>query len=604
MSARHTRFDIRELSVAYSSPTGIKLVVADVSLSAESGRILGLAGESGSGKSTTVLAATGYPVPGMVQREGQALLDKVDLLTLPRSELRRHWGRTIAYLPQDATTSLAPNRTVGSQFAEVLRAHLDLDANSARTRIAETLEQVGLAPDAQRRYPFEFSGGQQQRIALAMAITCHPQVLILDEPTTGLDVTTQAVVSSLIEQIVHELGTAAIYVSHDLALLRGLCHTIAIMYAGEVVEQAASDAIFATPRHPYTAALLDAVPAVDRDETVVAIPGLPPSRVVKDRCAFADRCPHARDVCRAGPVTLRRWGDHSVRCVRADELGSVDSVRRPLVRLESPVTVREPILSVRGLSCMHGRGNDARAVVRDISFDVRPTEILGLVGESGSGKSTLLRTLVGLHTAAIGQVRFEGAELARTTGKRDARARREIQIVFQNPASSLNPRHSVRRILLRPLQAYFPERSRHERARRIGELLTDVQLDPSVLDRYPSELSGGQQQRVALARALAAEPRIVLCDEVVSALDVSVQAAIIELVRRLRLESNLTVVFVTHDLSVVRALADRVLVMRDGIIVEDAPTLHLFARPTAQYTRDLVAAAPRIGNERRVTSLP
>ncbi len=587
-------FEIRELCVGYGTSGDVKRVVSDVSLRVEAGQILGLAGESGCGKSTTVLAATGFPVPGMAERSGQSLLGDVDLLACSRKELRRHWGRAIAYLPQDASTSLTPNRTIGSQLVEVLRAHLDVDESDARARAAAMLEQVELPGSCGGRYPFEFSGGQQQRIALAIALACEPLVLILDEPTTGLDVSTQAIVSSLIEQLVRRLGTATIYVSHDLALLNGLCDVIAIMYAGEVVEQAPARALFSAPRHPYTSALLDAVPAVDRDETLVAIAGVPPGRVVEDRCAFAARCRHARDECRAGPIALRTEAGRSVRCIRAAELGKLGSERRPLGRVGRPDTA-PVILSARGLTCTHGRGRDARVVLEEFSVDVVRSEILGIVGESGSGKSTLLRTLVGLHGAAAGEVRYNGIALPLLTGDRQPLARREIQIVFQNPASSLNPRHSVRRILRRPLDAYFPERGGKERARRVEELLADVQLDSGVLDRHPSELSGGQQQRVALARALAAEPRVVLCDEVVSALDVSVQAAVLELVRRLRRDADLTVLFVTHDLSVVRALADRVLVMRDGRVVELGETGRVFEEPMTAYTRELLEAAPRTG---------
>ncbi len=589
-------FEIRDLSVGYRAPGAPKRVVSHVSLRVEAGRILGLAGESGCGKSTAVLAATGYRVPGMVQRSGAALVDDADLLGLSRSRRRRYWGRRIAHLPQDATTSLTPNRTVGKQFFEVLRTHSDTE--DVRGRAAEMLAHVGLPLDSLRRYPFEFSGGQQQRLALAIALACRPEVLILDEPTTGLDVTTQATVSRLIERLVRELGIATIYVSHDLALLHEVCDEIAIMYAGEIVERAPVATLFAEPRHPYTAALLDAMPAVDSEDVVVPIPGLPPPRAIEDHCAFADRCSHVRERCLAAPVPLTSSGDRSVRCVRADELGPLGSERRPLGRVPAPEPTAPEVISVRGLTCAHGRGATTTTVVRDVSFEVHSSEILAIVGESGSGKSTLLRTMVGLHAPAAGEVRYGGAALAPLTGQRGEVARREIQIVFQNPASSLNPRHSVRRILQRPLEAYFPERGRGDQSRRIDELLSDVQLDRDLLDRQPAELSGGQQQRVALARALAAEPRIILCDEVVSALDVSVQAAILELVRRMRDQGGLTVVFVTHDLAVVHTLADRILVMREGRVVESGATGQIFGQPAVQYTRDLLAAAPRMAERR------
>jgi peptide/nickel transport system ATP-binding protein len=586
-------FTIEGLTISYRGRPNAHRVVNDVSLRLERGEILGLAGESGCGKSTTALGCTGFPLPGMATRSGRALLGDTDLLTQPMRTLRRYWGRNIAYLPQDATTSLTPDRKVGVQFSEILRRHLDLNGHAATTRAIEMLERVGLpdASDALERYPFQFSGGQQQRLALAMALVCRPRVLILDEPTTGLDATTQKVITGLIEDLVSSLETAALYVSHDLSLLCSIAQRVAIMYAGEIVEVATAAEIWANPAHPYAAALVDAVPSVDTDEEVTAIPGRPPHGVVLGRCSFAPRCPHVVSRCTGGDVPLQSVAGRLVRCVRAGELGMLRRTR-PLRPIRDRDGESEPLFETTGLTCRYSttRG-PTRAVVEDVTFTVETGEILGIVGESGSGKSTLLRTLVGLHSNATGTLRYQGTPLPIPVARRHAAARREIQIVFQNPATSLNPRHTVDRILERPLDVFFPRVNNETRRARIRELLDAVQLDAGLLHRYPRELSGGQQQRVALARAFASRPSIVLCDEVVSALDVSVQAAILQLVRRLRDESGTAFVFVTHDLAVVRSIADRIIVMKSGQIVETADTLPLFQDPTAPYTRELITAA-------------
>jgi peptide/nickel transport system ATP-binding protein len=584
-------FEIHGLTVAYGRHAGARRVVNDVSLTLHEGEILGLAGESGCGKSTTALGCTGFPLPGMAERSGAALLDGMDLLAQPMRILRRQWGRTIAYLPQDATTSLTPGRKIGVQFDEVLSRHLGITGAEARTQVVDILERVGLPEPALvlRRYPFQFSGGQQQRLALAMALVCRPAVLILDEPTTGLDASTQRIISRLIEELVATLGTAALYVSHDLSLLRSIASRIAIMYAGEIVEIGPVGEVAWTPRHPYTAALLAAVPAVENDEEVRAIQGLPPRAVVEDSCPFAPRCDYVEPNCRAAHPSLEPVANHLVRCVRARELG-VLSGQRP-VRAHRTSAAAGLVLEASQLTCRYDARPEPRVVVDAVDLEVRESEILGIVGESGSGKSTLLRTLIGLHGNASGALRFREVLLPFPLSRRPANVRREIQIVFQNPASSLNPRHTVERILTRPLEVFAPHLRGSERRERVRKLLDSVQLDSELSSRYPRELSGGQQQRVALARALAAEPSVVLCDEVVSALDVSVQANILQLVRQLRDQSGTAFVFVTHDLAVVRSIADRVMVMQNGRVIETASTSQLFSAPSAPYTRELIAAS-------------
>ena len=476
-----------------------------------------------------------------------------------------------------------------------MRFHLSLSKAEIRTRSLELLAGVGLPSPAEcmRRYPHEFSGGQQQRIALAVAMSCRPAVLILDEPTTGLDVTTQATITELIKRLIAETGAAAIAISHDLALLGAFADTLAIMYAGEIVEEGDASEVLTAPRHPYTAALLDAAPNIEDTTVVRGIPGLPPPGAVSGRCAYAARCRARIDACLAtDPPLATLEGDRRVRCIRTSELGVIRSDR--LLGVESVPLASEAnaLLTVSNVVCAYGSQNQA-VVVRDVSFSVAPGETIGIVGESGSGKSTLLRAIAGLHAPLSGEIVLDGDRLAARAAHRTPASRKKLQIVFQNPDSSLNPRHTVRVLIERPLRLFRPDLDRAGRQRETGRLLELVRLSSTVLDRYPHELSGGQKQRVALARAFSADPELILCDEVVSALDVSVQASILELLASLTAERSTALVFVTHDLAVVRSIADRICVMRDGVILETAATEALFAAPSDAYTAELLAAVPR-----------
>jgi peptide/nickel transport system ATP-binding protein len=585
--------DVSDLSVAYRrhrQPDAV--VVRDVALRLWPGRIHGLAGESGCGKSTAALASIGFSAPDSVRLSGHATFEGRDLFALSRPELRRLWGNAIAYVGQDASQVLDPLRRIEHALSEPLRLHRKLDRAAVRERSLELLEGVGIpSPElALRRYPHQFSGGQQQRIAIAVAMACRPSVLVLDEPTTGLDVTTQAQIIELVRRLVTETQAAAIMISHDLSLLGSVADTIAIMYAGEIVEEGAAAEVHAEPRHPYAAALLDAAPNVDEAALMVGIPGVPPAAVVEDACAFAPRCRFAQPPCTQGHPSLRpAVEDRLVRCVRMEELGVIDSDRRSGARSGAIDDAAAPLLEVVDLRCSYG----STTVVHGVSLYVGPGETLGVVGESGSGKSTLLRTIAGLHVADSGTLRYAGEELPGPARDRSRDARRAMQIVFQNPDSSLNPRHTVRKLLDRPLQLFRPELGRSARAAEAKSLLAAVRLDESVLDRLPSELSGGQKQRVALARAFAADPDLILCDEVVSALDVSVQAVVLDLLAELSAARGTALVFVTHDLAVVRSIADRVCVMRHGYVRETGPTDQIFSRAADPYTAELLATVPR-----------
>ncbi|PYM66684.1 MAG: ABC transporter ATP-binding protein [Candidatus Rokuibacteriota bacterium] len=586
-------FEIRDLAVAYASDSGHTPVVGGVSVRVRPGLITGLAGESGSGKTTAALSAIAYLPAGARRLGGEALLDGQSILDLDRVALRRLWASKISYVAQDAGAALNPARRIGSQLEEILTVNRGLPRAAARLRTAELLEAVRLpdAARARRRYPHELSGGQLQRIAIAMALAPDPRLIIFDEPTTGLDVTTAAEVIAMLGGLIRERGLAAIYISHDLALLAAISDELVVFYAGEVVESGPTRELLRTPRHPYTRALLDALPSTRRALRPRGIPGLPPGRVVSDRCGFASRCSHADARCsREHPALVPLHPTRLVRCVRAGELGVLLSEAAPILE---PVRARQgaPILEVDRLVCEYGQGAGRIVAVDDVSLVVREREVVGLVGESGSGKSTIGRAITGLLIPRSGTIRWRGQELP-ARGRRTPAQYREIQIIFQNPDSSLNPRHTVGHLIGRAVALFRDDVSGSAGADVIAEALREVQLDPTLMSRYPHQLSGGQKQRVAMARAFVARPRLVICDEIISGQDVSVQATILELVRTLQREHETTLLFISHDLAAVRSIAQYVYVLQGGRVQEHAPTEQLFEAPGAEYTRRLLAAVP------------
>ena len=444
----------RGLSVGYRRHDELKQVLADVSLTLRPGVIVGLAGESGCGKSTLGLALTGYRPPGVVVLDGDVGLAGESLLDMPERRLSRLWGRRIAFVPQNAATALDPALTVGRQLREPLRQHLGLKGRDAESRAKELLERVDLEQPAAAlgRYPHQFSGGQQQRIALSMALACQPDVIVLDEPTTGLDVTTQARVNELVVRLVREDGMAVLYVSHDLALLATLCDRLVVMYAGEIVEEGPAIELFARPRHPYTAALLRALPSARHGRRPKGLAGIPPAHTVTERCAFVDRCEFSSDAC-LKPVPLRQLNGRDVRCVRAEEL----TLKRDAVGTVATESrgMGAAVLEIENLRCVYPR--ERVVAVSGLSLALARGQVIGIAGESGSGKSTLLRCLAGLVGPDAGSVRLAGEPLAPLVGRRTAEQRRLLQLVFQNPDASLNPRHTVHALLERPLRVF-----RHE----------------------------------------------------------------------------------------------------------------------------------------------
>lgn len=577
-------------------------IVDEVSFDIAAGEILGLVGESGSGKTTVALALLGHCRRGARIAGGAVRIAGADLIGADAAALRAARGRLVAYIPQDPATALNPALRVGEQLEEVLEAHAtELGRQARRERIEETLREVLLPADAAllRRYPHQFSGGQQQRIALAMAFAARPRLIVLDEPTTGLDVSTQAHVLETVRALCREHGVAALYVSHDLAVVAELAHRVAVMYAGRVVETGPGDALFRTPAHPYTQRLMLAVPDPAGKRRMVGIAGSAPGPTRRPTgCFFAPRCELATEPCRERfPEETELNGSQKVRCFHAGT-----SVARPAEQppaatwsSEAPAT---PLLSLSGVEAAYG----SVRVLRGIDLDVSPHECVALVGESGSGKTTLARCIAGLHSAYQGELRFRG-EALRPAAQRSKERRRAIQYVFQNPYASLNPRRTIGDIVARPLRLFYDLPSSEIRE-RVAAQLERVSLSATMANCYPDQLSGGERQRVAVARALAAEPELLICDEITSALDVSVQAAVVELLIALRKGTGLGMLFVTHNLPLIRTIADRVAVMSKGRIVELGPTRNVFEAPQAEYTRELLAntAAFEFGEAGRSTT--
>jgi peptide/nickel transport system ATP-binding protein len=523
---------------------------------------------------------------------GAVVIDGRDVAQLSDRDLRRMRGGTVAYIPQDPGTALNPALRLRRQLGEVLAAHAGQWGGDERdARVREALEEVALPSDDAflSRYPHQLSGGQQQRVAIAMAFACRPRVIVCDEPTTGLDVTTQARVLETIRELCHSHAVAALYVSHDLAVVAELADRVAVMYAGRIVEAGTRDQLFTTPRHPYTRRLLRAVPDLEGKRMVVGIPGhapLPGGRPTG--CPFHPRCTLATDRCRETfPAPQDVGAGQIVCCHHAAEAPREVPVEGGPSRRGAP-RERELMLAVRGLDARHG----THQTLWEIELELHRHECLALVGESGSGKTTLARCVAGLHKDYDGEVLLRGEVLPAAARRRSVEARKQIQYIFQNPYASLNPRRTVGQTIARQLELFDP--GRKDMDRRVTECLERVALSGSAANRYPDQLSGGERQRVAIARALAAEPAVMICDEVTSALDVSVQAAIIDLLRELRADMGLSLLFITHNLALIRTIADRVAVMTQGRIVELGPTETLLERPSAPYTQQLLANTPNI----------
>ncbi len=567
-------------------------VVESVSFELEPGHVLGLVGESGSGKTTTALALLGYTRPGVRIAAGTVTVAGQMLTGRSERAVRELRGRLVAYVPQDPASALNPSVRVGDQIGDMVRFHAPERNVEHDVERALELVQLPTTRSFRRRFPHQLSGGQQQRVAIAAALVCRPALAVLDEPTTGLDVVTQARLLAELEPLRRELQLAIVYVSHDLAVVASIADRIAVMYAGRIVEHGPAASVLRAPCHPYTRGLLASVPDARRPRLLRSIPGVavgvgerPPG------CAFAPRCEQRVPACEHEVPQLEplRAG-HLVACFECARTPPLVVEPR---HAEAGATRTAALLRVDRLRAEHSGRDGTVVAAHDVSFDVAAGECVALVGESGSGKTTIARCVAGLHAPVSGRIALDDEPLAALAGARERGARRRIQIVFQNPNDSLNPRHRVDDAIARPARV-LRGLSRRESEAEVKGLLEYVRLPARTAQRFPGELSGGERQRVAIARALAAAPSLVVCDEVTSALDVSVQAAVLEVLEAMQTELGLALLFITHDLGVVASVADRVLVLDRGVICEEGPVDRLLGSPTHEYTRRLVAAAPTL----------
>jgi peptide/nickel transport system ATP-binding protein len=596
---------VEDLHVHFETTRGIVRAVEGLSFNVGQGEIVAIVGESGSGKSVSALAIMRLlpPLTGRVPR-GRVVFDGRDLLTLSDEQMREIRGRDISMIFQEPMTSLNPLLTVGLQIMEPLIIHLKMSEEEARARAVELLKLVGI-PDAEGRlnqYPHQFSGGMRQRVMIAIGLACNPKLIIADEPTTALDVTIQAQILELMKDLSRRLNIALILITHNLGVVARYADRVIVMYAARMVEQGVADAVFHRPRHPYTLGLLRSVPRLDRPRgsRLETIEGLVPNLAqALSGCRFAPRCPFRMSICDEEPPLFTADTGALTRCHRHAEIaqGKLTWTASDPGTQEIKLSRDRPLLAVRHLTKhfpVRARLGGKRGVVRaveDVSFTIYPGETLGLVGESGCGKTTVGRLILRLEQPTSGEIEFAGVDLVRASPAQLQAIRRKIQVIFQDPYSSLNPRMTVGQIVGEPLHVYklVPHGKVPE---RIAELLGQVGLRPELAARYPHQLSGGQRQRVGIARALAMEPQFIVCDEAVSALDVSIQGQIINLLEDLQRRLGLSYLFIAHDLAVVRHISMRVVVMYFGRIMEIGDRDALYREPLHPYTKVLLDAAP------------
>ncbi len=599
--------EVTDLSTHISLTRSVVQAVGNVDLRIDAGETLGLVGESGCGKSMTGLSVLGLLPNGGHIVGGSIKLGGRELVGLRQRDLRALRGNDVAMIFQDSQSSLNPTMAVGKQIAEPVRLHRGASAREARDRAVEVLELVGMPQPRERLddFPHQLSGGLRQRVMIAIALACEPKVLIADEPTTALDVTIQAQILALLDDLEQRLGMATLLVTHDMGVVAGRTDRINVMYAGRIVESASTEQIFTAMRHPYTQALLGSIPGLEQDRTkaLYTIPGLPPELAPPPPgCRFAPRCPYATDQCREHePPLAGQDPSHLFACWHpvdgpVERLASLPGTAStnghrsvtPERLLELQNVVRE--FPVTGGLLLKRKADSVKAV-SDITLHVAAGETLGLVGESGCGKTTLGKLVVGAEIPDSGTVELEGKRVFRLKRRALRRARRDLQMMFQDPYASLDPRMRVQAILREPLEIQGIG-SRREQDERIARLLGEVGLSMSALERYPHEFSGGQRQRIGLARALMLDPKVIVADEPVSALDVSIRSQILNLMRRLQAERNTASIVISHDLAVVKYLSDRIGVMYLGKLVELGSGEDIYHHPAHPYTEALIEAIP------------
>jgi peptide/nickel transport system ATP-binding protein len=609
---------VDNLSISYRVGKRWLPAVRDFHIDIQAGQIYGLVGESGSGKSTVARGVMRYLSDNARLEAGSVIrFMGEDLAQKSRREMLHYWGAQIAMVPQNPGAALNPAYRAGDQVMEVAQQHLGLSKTAARVKTAEAFERVGLRAEALTRFPHELSGGQQQRVVIAMALITSPKLLILDEPTTNLDVTTEATILDLVRDLMSETDAAALYITHNLGVVAQLCDRLTIMYAGEIMVDGGVDQIFTRSIHPYSIGLLRSIPRVGvtkRDAALQPIPGAPPSlRDLPHACVYAPRCPLAIEICRTQKPPLESADEgRSVRCHRWREIAAgLDVQYEQATNPVEAITDRENLLLVEGLTKYFSPPMDLMDLMRGVrpapiravdhvNLSIQKGRTLGLVGESGSGKSTLSRLIIGLTERTEGQIFLMGVEVRGGVQQRTHETLAQMQMVFQNPQNSLNPYRTVRQALERPLQTLRKITGKASLEREIAALLEAVRLRPEYADRYPDELSGGEKQRVAIARAFASDPALVICDEAVSALDVSVQAAVINLLAQLQEQRDTAYLFISHDLAVVGYLADYIAVMYLGELFEVGYAQDVFGIPMHPYTEALLSAIP-VPDPRRAT---
>ena len=606
VAAASSLLEVDDLHVQFQTSRGVVRAVEGLSFHVDPGEVVAIVGESGSGKSVSALSIMRL-LPRLTGRipKGRVMFEGRNLLMLSEEEMRELRGREISMIFQEPMTSLNPILTIGLQITEPLTIHLGMTADQARARAIELLGLVGL-PDPGRRleqYPHQFSGGMRQRVMIAIGLACNPKLIIADEPTTALDVTIQAQILELMKDLSRKLNIALIVITHNLGVVARYADRVIVMYASRLVEEGDADDVFHHPRHPYSMGLLRSVPRLDRPRgnKLETIEGLPPNAAAPPPgCRFAPRCPYKIAICDTEPELIRTDTGGLSRCHRIAEIaeGKLTWAAAGAGSTVTEAKTGEPLLTVRNLTKhfevrggLRGASGTVRAV-QDVSFDIYPGETLGLVGESGCGKTTVGRLILRLEDKTSGELRFEGMDLSAASASDMKAVRRKIQVIFQDPYSSLNPRMTVGQIIGEPLHVYGLVPGRKEEYARVAQLLEQVGLRPEMAARYPHQLSGGQRQRVGIARALAMEPSFIVCDEAVSALDVSIQGQIINLLEDLQRRLGLAYLFIAHDLAVVRHISMRVVVMYFGRVMEVADRDAIYREPLHPYTKVLLDAAP------------
>lgn len=603
------QMNVQNLMVELQTEMGMARAVDALNLTIQRGQTFALVGESGCGKSMTALALLRLLPDNALIQNGQVHVKETDIFQLSEVEMRRVRGRRISIIFQEPSSSLNPVMTIGDQILEVIGEHTNLNRAEAKASAIEWLVKVGL-PEPERRfnnYPFELSGGQLQRVMIAIALAAEPDVLIADEPTTALDVTIQAQVLALLKSLQAERGMAMLLITHDLAVVSGMADQVALMYAGQIVEVAAAADFFLRPSHPYAKLLLQALPGADlRGRQLAAIQGtVPPLAHEFKACRFSLRCPYQEPHCLDQPIAMQSISaTHQVRCIRANEISLQFLGLPPMsARPNAFSTDHSLLLSVRDLSVTYDLGggffshHQKFEAVRHVNFDIHKGQTLALVGESGCGKTTIGKALLQLlapQTRVQGQAILHGQDLFQLNRQDLSEARKHIQIIFQNPFASLNPRMRVHEILEEGMKSLHPEWNAEKRRADLELLLSQVGLRTDALERYPHEFSGGQRQRIAIARALAVKPKLIICDEPTSALDVSVQAQILNLLKELQDDLGVSYLFVTHNMGVVSYLADQLAVMHEGQIVEMGLAEEILNNPKDVYTKELLFSVPKL----------